>query len=209
MKVPSIKHRAFVDTYFLAKCNVARAAEIAGITERNAQQIVARPEIKLLIERRQAELSAVAMASAGEIVGILVRQARADIADLFPNEPILQEARKNGVSCLVKKIKIKETVKLGKAAGEEGEESEEILDRNIELELYSAQEASKTLLRIFGLDSQDELERGRTAIKMYCEMNNCGPEEAILALAPHVPAVIQVKDEFLRRRLSDGSHTDE
>jgi hypothetical protein len=206
MKVASLKDRSFVDYYFLAKRNVARAAEIARVPLRTARRIIAKPEIKLLIEERQAELSAIAMASAGEIVGILLRQARGDIADLFPDEPILQEARKNGYSRLVKKIKIKETIRRERKKGEESEDTEEeIIDRNIELEMYSAQSASQTLTKIFGLDSQDELERGRTAIKMYCEMKDCGPEEAIIALAPHVPAVIKVKDEFLRRRLGDGS----
>src|SRR5262245_5229590 len=124
MRVPSLKHRAFVDYYFLAKRNVVRAAEIAGIPLRTAQSIIARPEIKLLIEERQAELSAVVTASTTEIVGILLRQAPGDIADLFPNEPLLQDAKKNGDSRLVKKIKIKEIVKLGKSADEEDEDGE-------------------------------------------------------------------------------------
>jgi hypothetical protein len=198
MKVPSIKHRAFVDYYFLAKRNVGRAAELAGITVRNAQIIVNRPEIKLLIEQRQAQLSAVAMASAGEVVSILLQQARGNIADLMPDEPLLVEARKNGVSGLIKKIKIKETVRMVQSEESDGEE-EEVIDRHIEIETYSSQEAANTLVRVFGLDSQDELERGRTAIKMYCEMKDCGPEEAIIALAPHAPAVIKVKDEFTGR----------
>jgi hypothetical protein len=204
MKVASLKHRAFVDYYFLAKRNVVRAAEIACIPLRTAQSIIARPEIKLLIEERQADLAAVVMAGTTEVVGILLRQARADMADLMPNEPILQEARRNGVSRQIKKIKIKETVRKVESEESEGEE-EEVIDRHIEIETYSSQEAAKTLVRVFGLDDQDELERGRTAIKMYCEMKDCGPELAIIALAPHVPAVIKVKDEFLRKRLGDGS----
>lgn len=207
MQVISLKHRTFVDYYFFAKGNVERAAEMAGITGRTAHRIIARPEVKALIEERQAELSAVVMASTTEVVGILMRQARGDIADIMPNEPLLQEAKKNGLSRLIKKIKIKETVKLGESA--DGEEAEQLIERNIELEMYSAQAASQTLVKVYGLDSQDELERGRTAIKMYCEMENCSPQVAIIALAPHVPAVIRVKDEFLRRaQLTDGADTE-
>jgi phage terminase small subunit len=209
MKVASQKHRLFVDYYFLAKCNVVRAAEIAGVPLRTAHSIIARPEIKLLIEQRQADLAATTMFGASEVVALLINQARSDIADLMPNEPILQDARKNGLSRQVKKIKIKETVRRVQSEESEGEE-EEVIDRNIELEMYSSQEALKTLVRIFGVDSQDELERGRTAIKMYCEMKDCTPDVAIIALAPHVPAVIKVKDEFLRnKQLGDGSHTGE
>jgi phage terminase small subunit len=205
MKVASVKHRLFVDYYFLAKCNVVRAAELAGVPLRTAHSIIVRPEIKLLIEQRQADLAATTMFGASEVVALLISQARSDIADLMPDEPILKEARKNGLSRQVKKIKIKETVRRVQSEESEGEE-EEVIDRNVELEMYSAQDALKTLARIFGLDAQDELERGRTAIKMYCEMKDCGPEEAIIALAPHVPAVIKVKDEFLRQKqLGDGS----
>lgn len=206
MKVASPKHRLFVDYYFLAKCNVARAAEIAGVPLRTARSIMVRPEIKLLIEQRQADLATTTMFGASEVVALLINQARSDIFNVMPDEPILQQAHKNGVSRQIKKLKIKETVRMVQSEESEGEE-EEVIDRNIELEMYSSLEAAKTLVKIFGLDSQDELERGRSAIKMYCEMKDCTPEIAIIALAPHVPAVIKVKDEFLRTQkleLTDG-----
>ena len=112
-------------------------------------------------------------------------------------DPVLKQAKAAGVSRNIRKLKIKETVKLGKAA--DGEKTEEILDRSIELEMYSSQVAGAHLSKIFGMDTEDELQRGRTAIKMYCEMKNCTPAEAIVALAAHVPAVLKVRDEFVRR----------
>jgi phage terminase small subunit len=183
MQVPLLAHRRFVDFYFLARGNLSRAAEMAGLTLRAATDIVRRPEIQQLIEQRQADLSAAVMAGATEVVGVLVQQMRADIADAMPDEPILQAAKAAGVSRLIKKIKVKE--------GKDGA-------RQVELELYSAQAAAQTLAKIFGLESQDDLQRARDAIKLYCEMKGCGPEVAIVALAPHVPAVLKVKDEFLR-----------
>jgi len=199
----SPRHRMLVDVYLNLNCNLTAAANACRISPTAACQAMKRREVKSYLAERQTALTEALTTSAAEIISVLVAHLRADIADVMPDEPLLRQARKNGVSRLVKKIKIKETVKRvksGESAGGEGEAEEEIIDRHVELELYSAQEAAKTLAKIFDVDSRDDLQRARTAIKMYCEMRNCEPEVAIVALAPHVPAVLKVKDEFVRPR---------
>lgn len=173
--------RVFVDCYFLAHGNLEKASKLAGITGRQGYELTTRPRVKELLAARRAELMASLVVTAQEVIGTLVSQMRGDIADIFPDEPVLQAAKQAGISRLIKKVKIKETA--------EG--------RHIELEMYSSQEATKTLAKIMGLDGQEDLQRAREAIKLYCEIKGCSAEEAIAALGPHLPAVLKVKNEFV------------
>jgi len=197
MKVISPKHRRLVDVYLSLACNLTATAQAVGMSANAVRTALKRPEVKAYLSQRQDDLSAALTVSMSEIVSLFTSHLRGDIADVFPDDPVLKQAKADGVSRNIKKLKIKETVKLGKS--DDGEETEEIIDRHIELEMYSSQVAGAHLSKIFGIDADDELQRGRTAIKMYCEMKNCTPAEAIVALASHVPAVLKVRDEFVRR----------
>src|SRR5262249_20352371 len=55
--------------------------------------------------------------------------------------------------------------------------------------------AAQSLAKFLGIDSQGDLQRARSAIRMYCELNQVTPDVAITVRAPHLPPVISVKDE--------------
>lgn len=203
MKAISPKHRRLVDVYLGLGCNLAATAQAIGMSANAVGAALKRPEVKAYLTQRQDDLTAALTVSTSEIVSLLVSHMRGDIADLFPDDPVLKQAKADGVSRNIRKLKIKETVRRVKTG--ESHKEDEVIDRNVEIELYSSQTAGAQLSKIFGLDSEDDLQRGRTAIKMYCEWKDCTPGEAIVALAPHVPAVLKVKDEFLRSQPLLGS----
>lgn len=80
-----------------------------------------------------------------EITGTLVQHMRFDLADVLPENEILQRAKRLGISHLIKKVKTRQVV-----CGFD-EEGSPIIGWEHEIEGYSAQEAAKQLTKVFGL----------------------------------------------------------
>jgi hypothetical protein len=82
-----------------------------------------------------------------EIIGALVQYMRSDLADCFPDDPLLQRAKRLGISQNIKKLK-RRSVLIGYDKG-----GNPVLAHEIEVELYSALEATKLLTKVFGLEN--------------------------------------------------------
>src|SRR5262249_43552027 len=173
-----------VDFYIALNGHLGTAAKAVDMTPRAAGTAMKRPEVKAYLENRQALLSAAVTAIGIEAVSTLIEHMRSDIADIFPDDPTLQAAKAAGVSHLIKKIKIIES---GKGRS---------MRRRVEIELHDSQKAAVHLAKIFGVRSEEQLQMARNAIKLYCELKNCSPEIAIVDLAPHIPGVFRVRQEF-------------
>lgn len=121
----TLKQRKFCLSYIgEANGNGAEAARLAGyrgndVTLRAvAYENLTKPHIARLIEEMRAEAEKAAsgkILSATEVLVGLTRIAEADIANLFPNDEWMQEARKHGVSRLIKSVSFdKDTGRLTK-----------------------------------------------------------------------------------------------
>jgi hypothetical protein len=177
-----LKDRLLVDRYIALQGDLSAAARASEITVRAAQIALKKTAVREYLDQRVGLLSEASTASANEVISVLVSHMRADIADVFPDEPIVRKAREAGVSHLIKRIKVRED-KHG--------------NRTIEIELHDSQKAANTLARIFGIVGEDDPQKARSALKLYMELQKCSAEVAIVALAPHIPAVLRVRDEFV------------
>lgn len=133
----SNKQLAFVNEY-LVDFNATQAAIRAGYSERSAYSIgwenLRKPEIIAAVREKAM--------SAEEVLMRLSDIARGDFADIFDITQLgfvidLAKAKENDKTKLIKKIKQRTTITT------RGDEETEIHD--IEVELYSAQEALNTL----------------------------------------------------------------
>lgn len=118
----------------------------AGYSESTCEgriyQIMDSPDMQARIQRH-VEAAGI---KTDEVIGTLVTVMRGDIADIFPESPILQRAKQKGVSHLIRKIKARRIV-----AGFD-QEGEPIMDWEHEVEMYSSLDASKHLTKVFGLE---------------------------------------------------------
>jgi len=154
--------------------SLTQAAKDAGYSEDTAHVIgsenLQKPIIQLAINERIQGLKA----ETDEIHRLLALQMRADMADFdgcFNEETgrlDWQEARRRGVSRLVKKFKTKRTPVRDKDG--------DLVDYEIttDFELYSAQEAAKVLADIHGLKqapkaNEADVERVRAEVKRLVE----------------------------------------
>lgn len=116
----------------------------AGYSPRTCEakiyQIMESPEVK---SRIQAHIER-ANLQIEETIGTLVHQMRFDVADFFPGDELLQRAKLQGISHLIKKIKRRPVV-----AGFDADQKP-IFAYELEIEGYSSQEAAKHLTKVFG-----------------------------------------------------------
>jgi hypothetical protein len=86
-----------------------RAAMAAGYAESSAGMMAARmmacEAVRSRVEELRAEITRDAPVEMAEAVRLLGGHLRADLADIFPDEPLLQEAKRRGVSRYIKTFK--------------------------------------------------------------------------------------------------------
>ena len=141
------KQRIFIDEY--VKCwNASEAARRAGYSKNTCGAIGAenliKPEIKTEIDDRLASIHM----SSDEVLKEFADIARSDMGDFVDYNLLidLSEARKRGLTKLIKKIKQKTITIIGK---KETDEDKEITD--IEIELYPRDKALEILGKYHGL----------------------------------------------------------
>jgi hypothetical protein len=129
----------------LAGKTVREAGLDAGYSKSTCEgkiyQIMQSPTIKECIRARVKA----AQLETDEIIGTLVQYMRFDLADLFPDDPLLQRAKQLGISQNIKKIR-RRPVLIGYDNGQNP-----VVDHEIEVEAYNALDAAKQLTTVFGL----------------------------------------------------------
>ncbi len=135
---PTLRQQRFTEEV-LKDGNATRAARVAGYRHPNKRG----PEnvVKRGIQQRIRERIEDAKIQTNEVIGTLASQMRADIAEILPDNEILQQAKERGLSHLIKKMKTTERFT---------KDGERIVTH--EFEMYSAQEAAKQLCAVFGLN---------------------------------------------------------
>lgn len=139
------KQRIFIDEY-LKSLNATKAAIRAGYSEKTAysigQENLKKPDIKSEIDARMQA----SHMSADEALRLTSDIARGDIGDLLNDAGYLDilKAKELGLTRLLRKVKQKTTVRIGR----DDEEDTEITE--IEFEMYSAHEAQRDILKIGG-----------------------------------------------------------
>jgi hypothetical protein len=138
------KREMFIENYLSNGNNGKRAAEAAGYAkghaaETEASRLLRNAEIQERVRARVAE----SRVQTDEVIGTLVSQMRADIAEILPDNPIVAAASARGVSHWIKKLIVKEYYDKRKDA----------VVKETTIELHSSQAAAKQLCTIMGLDT--------------------------------------------------------
>lgn len=140
--------------------SMTSAAIAAGYAPSGAHQEAHRLLREPLVLERIERAKRASGVTPEEIIGTLALQMHSDIADLLTKngEFDYKGACKRGVTGQIKKLKVKDRKALGK-----------IVETTYELELYSAQDAAKSLANIFGLNKQpgvnpSDVQRARAEI---------------------------------------------
>ncbi len=143
------KQQVFVDEYL--KCwNAAESARLAGYSAKTAREqgydLLRQPHISSQIEARLADVHM----SADEALKLTADIARGDMAQLMDVSSVgfnldMVKAQQAGLTKLIKKVKQKTTTFIAK---KESEEDREITE--LEIELYSAHEALRDVLKVHG-----------------------------------------------------------
>jgi len=143
------KQQIFIDEYL--RCfNGAEAARRAGYSEKTARTIASNLLSNVDInEQIQSRLNEVHM-SADEALKLTADIARGDMAKLMDVSSMgfnldMRRAQEAGLTKLIKKVKQKTTTYIAKKESEEDREVTEL-----EIELYSAQDAIRDVLKVSG-----------------------------------------------------------
>jgi hypothetical protein len=160
-KVPELPPRRekFVDNYLANGGNGTKAAESAGYApgagaEVEASRLLRNAKVRAHIEARLND----ARIKNNEILGTLASHMRGDLADIFPNNPILKAAKESGHSHLIRKLKQRERF----IPQEKGKPP--IREVDTEVELHDAHSAAKYLAKVRGLEQaprENDADRNR------------------------------------------------
>lgn len=164
---PTLKQQVFTEEV-LKDGNATRAARAAGYKHPNVQG--AQNLVKLSIQGRIQERLEDSKLQTNEVIGTLASQMRADMADILPDNEILQQAKESGLSHLIKKMKTTERFT---------KDGERVVTH--EFEMYSAQEAAKQLCSVFGLNKLPALnpnDAAREALRAILNETGLAEEEA-------------------------------
>jgi hypothetical protein len=143
------KHEAFAQNFVANGGKRREAAEAAGCTPGMASSVAASRMLRSeKVRERIRELEAQSASSTSEVVGTLASQMRADVADFFEEgeNPIVDRARRLGVSHLIKELDITERFIPN------GPGREPTREVRTKLKLYDAQAAARTLGKYKGLE---------------------------------------------------------
>lgn len=165
----------------------ATAAKEAGYSDSYARvdvyRVLASPSVQ---ERIQARIDE-AQIDSDEVLGTLVSHMRADLADIFPDNEILQRARQQGVSHLIKKMKVRERF-IPQGLGKEPQR-----EVTTEIEIHDAQAAAKQLSNIIGFETfkrsldttDDPAQLGQALFKILKDVAERAQVDQPIALLPH------------------------
>ncbi len=141
------KRELFIEHYISNGYNGKKAAESAGYAkghgaETEASRLLRNAEIQERVRARVAE----AGVQTNEVIGTLVSHMRADLADVYPEHPLLKRAKAAGVSHWIRKLTVKEYF----------DKSKQAVVTETTVELHNSQTAAKQLCAVMGLnvDSQ-------------------------------------------------------
>ncbi len=141
------KREMFIENYLSNGNNGKRAAEDAGYAkghaaETEASRLLRNAEIQERVRARVAE----AGVQTNEVMGTLVSHMRADLADVYPEHPLLKRAKAAGISHWIRKLTVKEYF----------DKSKQATVTETTVELHNSQTAAKQLCAVMGLnvDSQ-------------------------------------------------------
>jgi hypothetical protein len=137
------KQKMFVENYLSGGYNGKRAAEDAGYAkghgaETEASRLLRNAEIQERVRARVAE----AGVQTNEVIGTLVSHMRADLADVYPEHPLLKRAKAAGVSHWIRKLTVKEYF----------DKSKQATVTETTVELHNSQTAAKQLCAVMGLE---------------------------------------------------------
>jgi phage terminase small subunit len=136
------KQEKFIEIYLSNGGNATQAARNAGYSEKTANEQGSQNLAKLSIQERVRARVAEAGVQTNEVMGTLVSHMRADLADVYPEHPLLKRAKAAGVSHWIRKLTVKEYFDKSKQA---------VVTENT-VELHNAQTAAKQLCAVMGLD---------------------------------------------------------
>ncbi len=185
----SYKQKAFIDEYLL-DFNATKASIRAGYSEKTAYSIgwenLRKPEIKDEISRRLSERRM----SADEVLDRLTDIARGDIADVLDIGSMgfnldLKKAHDSGKTKLIKKLKQKTTIVIGKGENPDQEFHE------TEFEMYSAHEALRDLGKVHGLfTDKTRVEDWRTDLLAMLKKGDVSPDDILKSLDPETATAL-------------------
>lgn len=168
---PTVKQQKFVEEV-LKHGNATKAARDVGYKHPNKQGPA--NLVKLGIQERIEARIAEAKVQTNEVIGTLASHMRADLADVLPEDEILQKAKEAGVSHLIKKLKVtRRTIPV-----KDGEPIEQVTH---EFEMYSAQEAAKSLCNVLGLNKEaakNPFDAAKAAYERIVRETGLAPERA-------------------------------
>jgi len=135
------KQEKFVENYLSNGGNATNAARAAGYSGTDntlagvGSENLRKPQIVARVTQRMCD----AKIHTDEVIGTLAAQMRGDMADVLPDNEIVKRARERGVSHLIKKLTVK------RYYPKNGDTVE-----TTTVEMYSSQEAARTLCAVFG-----------------------------------------------------------
>jgi phage terminase small subunit len=188
----TLQQQAFITTLSALYFNVPKACNAVGLAEQTAKTWLKRPDFKAAVERRKQQFAAAADAQITELFGLLMQHSRVDMADILPNVPLVQAAKKAGFSHLIKKVKYQERI-----LRSNDPKIKDIVETRTEVEVVDAQKACALLGKWLNVEHrEDDMERARIAVRAAMAMLNLTAEEAIMRMTPHFPAAPKLREEF-------------
>jgi hypothetical protein len=182
------KRELFIEHYISNGYNGKRAAEAAGYAkghaaETEASRLLRNAEIQERVRARVAE----AGVQTNEVIGTLVSHMRADLADVYPEHPLLKRAKAAGVSHWIRKLTVKEYF----------DKSKQAVVTETSVELHNAQTAAKQLCAVMGLEvaaAKNPYDAARAAYERLL-LEHPGIEKRVIA--DRVGAVYGVEAKLL------------
>jgi hypothetical protein len=179
------KQRIFVEGCIANGGNATKAARDAGYKHPNVQG--AQNLVKLGVREHINARIAEAKIHTDEVIGTLVSHMRADLADVYPEHPLLKRAKAAGVSHWIRKLTIKEYF----------DKSKQAVVTETSVELHNAQTAAKQLCAIMGLNVDSQRNPYDLARAAYERLILEHPSVNASVIADRVAGVYGVKAELL------------
>jgi hypothetical protein len=147
-----LKREKFVENYITNGGNGKKAAEDAGFApghcaETEAWRLLRNADIRERIRARIDE----SQIDTREVIGTLVSHMRGDLAEVVPNDEFLKEAKRNGVSHLIKELEITKRQVIGANEDDPG-----AIETKYKIKIHDSQSAAKHLTTVFGLEKAKE-----------------------------------------------------
>jgi hypothetical protein len=183
------KQKMFVENYLSGGYNGKRAAESAGYAkghgaETEASRLLRNAEIQERVRARVAE----AGVQTNEVIGTLVSHIRADLADVYPEHPLLKRAKAAGISHWIRKLTVKEYF----------DKSKQATVTETTVELHNSQTAAKQLCAVMGLNVDSQRNPYDLARAAYERLILEHPGVNQTVIADRVAGVYGIEAELLK-----------